>query len=333
MKGNCCSNDGIHNDNINSKDDNTTNNNNKLITVKPHEVLEDCNDSRGMNGLAVIVVYCPDENVFQQIQASNDIGIFRRSSSSNDNVENDTSNNNTNSELNQNEKNDEKEKKDATLEAMVHIVSRSLFQTSKYQDWIASFGENVSHIVIHHPMEDEEEKVEVEEHCKEEQEVVEVKELVEEGNMDTIQKDEIMEEVDKTNEDNIEEELIEVDDNNDNYNNNNNNHNEGRHLDVTPFKSAALGALARSLVCPEIYHNPFPRNNNNTIDVDQNGNKGIGNETGDDNKTADVSSSSASFLLLPSSSSSTSLSLFFICILIFFLRIVIFSKAPELSTD
>ena len=41
--------------------------NNKLITVKPKEVLEDCNNSRGMNGLAVIVVYCPDENIFQQI--------------------------------------------------------------------------------------------------------------------------------------------------------------------------------------------------------------------------------------------------------------------------
>merc|ERR1712161_186389 len=35
--------------------------NNKLITVKPHEVLEDCNDTRVVIGLAVIVVYCPDE--------------------------------------------------------------------------------------------------------------------------------------------------------------------------------------------------------------------------------------------------------------------------------
>ena len=44
-------------------------------------------------------------------------------------------------------------------------------------------------------------------------------------------------------------------------------------MDVTPFKSAALEALARSLVCPEIYHNPFPSNNNNTIDVDRYGKK------------------------------------------------------------
>merc|ERR1712161_127889 len=85
MKGNYCSNgddskdDNIQDDNTNSTTT-TPNNNNKLITVKPHEVLEDCNDSRGMNGLAVIVLYCPHDDVFQQIQASNDIGIFRRRS-------------------------------------------------------------------------------------------------------------------------------------------------------------------------------------------------------------------------------------------------------------
>ena len=116
-----------------------------------------------MNGLAVIVVYCPDDDVFQQIQASDDIRVFRRrtmdknntvteSSNNNDNGENDTSSNKTISELNQEKEKDEKEdekendkderekEKEATLEAMVHIVPRSLFQTTKYQDWIASFG-------------------------------------------------------------------------------------------------------------------------------------------------------------------------------------------------
>merc|ERR1712238_197790 len=96
MKGN--NNDSINNnsqiDNTNTT--NTTNNNNKLITVKPREVLEDCNDTRGLNGLAVIVVYCPDDTVFQQIQASDDIGVFRRSTMDKNNTVTERSNNKDN---------------------------------------------------------------------------------------------------------------------------------------------------------------------------------------------------------------------------------------------
>jgi len=102
------------------------------MTVEPSQVLEG-----GSDGVAVSLIYCPDENVLDQF-SNEDCGIkeenkglaklnrFKKTFCNTDGV---------------------------VLEVMIHYTPKSIFQSNKYQSWIRSFDENIQHITMH-PMED-----------------------------------------------------------------------------------------------------------------------------------------------------------------------------------
>ncbi len=109
------------------------------ITVQPHQVLEG-----GSDGVAVALIYCPDEYAFDQIYNNADVNNidnssgnafeclfrFKKSRQRNEGVNN-----------------------RVVLEVMIHYTPVSIFRTDKYQTWMNEFESDVQHITIH-PMED-----------------------------------------------------------------------------------------------------------------------------------------------------------------------------------
>jgi len=101
------------------------------------------------------------------------------------------------------------------LEVIVHITPRTLFTSSKYRNWMSSFGIDVNHITLH-PYQ-----------C-----------------------------IDATyqHKDQDENET-------DNHSEQSYDHNsQSEDMDGSPFRSAATGAMTRSLLCKSLYPSPFPIN-------------------------------------------------------------------------
>lgn len=107
------------------------------VTIAPDEVLEG-----GSDGVAVAVIYCPDEDVLDQF-CYND-------SSGNMNCLDQYKECHGKEQIHAS-----KEKgKVVTLELMVHITPKDIFQSSRYQNWIMEFGKSVKHMTIH-PLQDD----------------------------------------------------------------------------------------------------------------------------------------------------------------------------------
>jgi ribonuclease Z len=97
------------------------------VTVEPEQVLEGGND-----GVAVAVVYCPDEYVLNQFCNSSTcatLDVYK--------------------ERNQCKTAESKVK----MELMVHYAPKDLFESDRYQAWMREFGTLVKHMTLH-PMED-----------------------------------------------------------------------------------------------------------------------------------------------------------------------------------
>ena len=99
----------------------------KEVNVEPEQVLEGGND-----GVAVAVVYCPDEYVLNQFCNSNTcatLDVYK--------------------ERNQGKTAESTVK----MELMVHYAPKELFESDRYQAWIREFGTLVKHMTLH-PMKD-----------------------------------------------------------------------------------------------------------------------------------------------------------------------------------
>eukprot|EP00578_Thalassiosira_sp_NH16_P017986 CAMPEP_0181106776 /NCGR_PEP_ID=MMETSP1071-20121207/16708_1 /TAXON_ID=35127 /ORGANISM="Thalassiosira sp., Strain NH16" /LENGTH=687 /DNA_ID=CAMNT_0023190197 /DNA_START=1404 /DNA_END=3468 /DNA_ORIENTATION=- len=116
------------------------------VTVHPEQVLEG-----GSDGIAVALIYCPDEYVFRQFYDG-------RMDIDNDN---DTSTD-VSASPNIGKLNQYKEKHHQTnnqsnattnLELMVHHTPKKMFESEMYQAWMREFGTNVKHITLH-PLEE-----------------------------------------------------------------------------------------------------------------------------------------------------------------------------------
>jgi ribonuclease Z len=83
------------------------------IKVVPDEVLEE-----GNNGVTIILVYCPDDYVFEQIRKSSAFQQFQTES-------------------------------DTSLELIIHYTPRNIFQNIHYQEWINLFRTGVKHMTLH----------------------------------------------------------------------------------------------------------------------------------------------------------------------------------------
>lgn len=132
----------------------------KKITVRPDQVLD-----AGNSGVTVILIYCPDEYVFDQIQQNHLLQSYHGSNSS--------------------------------LELIIHYTPKHIFQSKQYCNWMKLFSTETKHITLH------------------------------------------------SNGGNI---LTGFDD----------------EMDGSPFKSAVLGAMQRSLIHPKIYLNPWSNNVSDT---------------------------------------------------------------------
>ncbi len=98
----------------------------KEITVTSDQVLEG-----GSDGVAVVMIYCPDEYVLDQFcclaPASESLKYFN---------EYKTKGKNGSTSI-------------IKLELMVHHTPKDLFESEKYQHWISEFGTAVKHMVVH----------------------------------------------------------------------------------------------------------------------------------------------------------------------------------------
>ena len=106
------------------------------LTVEPSEVLEG-----GSDGIAFVLIYCPDEFVLDQIcneEAS---------------IEDDMSDDLPKGIALLNKFQVSQNKDCIKLEVMMHYTPKHLFESEKYQSWIRKFDENVQHITIY-PAED-----------------------------------------------------------------------------------------------------------------------------------------------------------------------------------
>lgn len=99
------------------------------VTVTPDQVLEG-----GSDGVAVALIYCPDEYVFDQFCA-NDDGVH---------VKNSIEKLNSYKEKDQND-----EQSEIKLELMVHYTPKDIFESTRYQTWMREFGTAVKHMTIH----------------------------------------------------------------------------------------------------------------------------------------------------------------------------------------
>jgi Metal-dependent hydrolases of the beta-lactamase superfamily III len=108
------------------------------VTIAPDEVLEG-----GSDGVAVAVIYCPDEEVLDQFCDDNN------------NCSETMSSLNQYKEWNRKEQMQPSNEKGklVTLELMVHITPKDIFESSSYQNWITEFGKSVKHMTIH-PLQD-----------------------------------------------------------------------------------------------------------------------------------------------------------------------------------
>lgn len=110
----------------------------KDLTIEPDEVLEG-----GSDGVAVAVIYCPDEDVLDQLCHSD-----RDSSENMDKLDQYKECNRKGLTHAPTEKG-----KPVTLELMVHITPKDIFESSPYQNWIMEFGQSVKHMAIY-PLQD-----------------------------------------------------------------------------------------------------------------------------------------------------------------------------------
>jgi ribonuclease Z len=85
----------------------------EIIEVTPDEVLEE-----GNNGVTVILIYCPDDYVFEQIRRSSAFQPFQNAS-------------------------------DTSLELVIHYTPKTIFQSAHYQEWINLFSIDVKHMTLH----------------------------------------------------------------------------------------------------------------------------------------------------------------------------------------
>lgn len=89
-------------------------------TVSPEEVLSSLSNPEA-HGVAVIILYCPNHEVLQQLMVSKHLEVFKGV----------------------------REEKAAVLDCIVHITPRTLISEDTYQTFVKSFGSHVQHISMY----------------------------------------------------------------------------------------------------------------------------------------------------------------------------------------
>jgi ribonuclease Z len=89
-------------------------------TVSPEEVLSSLS-SQEAQGVAVIILYCPNHTVLEQLMASKHLEVFR----------------------------EVREEKAALLDCIIHIAPRTILDEESYQTFVQSFGSHVQHISMY----------------------------------------------------------------------------------------------------------------------------------------------------------------------------------------
>lgn len=85
----------------------------EIINVMPDDVLEE-----GHDGVTVILVYCPDDYVLEQIRRNSAFKQFQSGF-------------------------------DTSLELVIHYAPRNIFQSTSYQEWVNLFSADVKHMTLH----------------------------------------------------------------------------------------------------------------------------------------------------------------------------------------